>query len=868
MGAILMAVASPRRVVSLVGAKRLIYSISAILTIATIAMQVSMFDGDKFLDFSWPQVVALFLLFLIADQVAVEVVIGRQTIAFSISEIPVLLGAFWISPLLMVLIRFPSILYAKVLKLRKPPVRTVLNVCLNYFEMTLVIFLLNKLQDFDTTDVKTWLAVYAVFIPVDLLGASIIMVAITLVQGVMSREQIRAIFLSISDLVNPTVALVALILLDVNAWSGVLLAILGVVLITGYRMYTASLRRFHTIEELYQFTSTIEAAREGGNIADAMLVRARELLGAEQASLWIPAQGRYPEVSLLAKEGEVGVVDDPRGSDDLIRRRVVETGRTVAGSTVKTRLPMIDAELREELIRLGFKDVIAIPLRSGSAVIGCLEVAGRLGELTTFTPDERRLAETLAAHASVAVENLRLVDRLRFDAYHDALTGLANRRQFQTALETAIDVRPSPGEVVAVMQFDVDSLRDVNETLGHEAGDRLLLEVGRRLRERAPNGALVARLGGDEFAVLLRVQGPEAAQATALSLQYALVEPLRLDKFTLDVGAAVGIALFPDHGTDAATLLQRADVASYAAKKNPRSIQLYRPAMEQRSLHRLSLVSELRRAIDDNALTLYYQPKLKVSTKEIVGMESLVRWEHPEHGVVSPDDFIPVAEHTGLVGALTRHVLRDALEQCRRWREAGHRWGVSVNLSPRNLLDPNLPEQLAAMLEVSGVPADQLTLEITESALTGEGDTRAERPIAALRRLHDLGVRLSIDDFGTGFSALAFLRTLPVQEVKIDKSFVFGMATEPGDLGIVRAVVDLGRHLGLTVVAEGVESEISLSLLEEVGCDTAQGFLFSRPLPADKIDEWMALRVGRADRPGAVDDALRQLGIAVSDTGA
>lgn len=845
-----MASSAPQRLVSMATAQRLIYGIGALLMVAVVAMQVAMFDPDDYTDISWPRVAVILGLMIVADQVVISLVIRRQTMTFNIIEIPLLLSFFWLPPLAFAVLRIPMTLFRFVTQLRLARIKVFLNICVAYFELTLATFIFHQLGFYDPSSPWTWIAAYAALIPANVLGAAAVALAINLAQARMSAAEWRTVMISVlgADLTNPTVGLIVILALAVNPWSAVLLVMLGLLLVGGYRMYSVSLSHFRTVEELYEFTSAIDAARHDGSFYDTLLTRARVLVGAEQATLWIPAQGKYPEVSLVAREGDVAVTDDQRGTD-LIRQRVVETGATIAASTMKSRLPNPDRELRNQLHLLGFKDVIAVPLRSGSAIIGCLEIAGRLGELSTFTPDEVKLAETLAAHAGVAVENSRLLDRLRFDAYHDALTGLANRRRFQAAVEAGIQVRPAPGEVVAVMQFDVDSLREVNETLGHESGDRLLIEVGKRLRERAPDGALVARLGGDEFAVLLRAEGPDAAQASALSMQYALVEPMRLDKFTLDVGASVGIAFFPEHGGDAATLMQRADVASFAAKHNPRSIQVYLPAMEQRSLHRISLVSELRRAIDDDELTLYYQPKVAIAERRVIGMECLLRWEHPEHGLISPDEFIPVAEHTGLVGALTRHVLDKAITQGVAWHRAGRTIGISVNLSPRNLVDPDLPDELAAMLAEAELPADFLTLEITETAMANEVDPRADRPLPGLKRLHELGVRLAVDDFGTGYSALSYLRNLPIQEVKIDKTFVLGMATEPADLAIVRAVVDLGRHLGITVVAEGVESETTLTLLREIGCEVAQGFFFARPLPLEKIEAWLDVHTDASDGP-------------------
>ncbi len=685
----------------------------------------------------------------------------------------------------------------------------------------------------------------------DVLSALAVMCAITIVEGQPASSFVLRTLLSAvtAGLLNAVVGLIVLIMLQVTTWTAVLLLIMAGVVIVGYRTYAQFQQQHKSLGDLYEFTNAIGTTRQESSLADALLTRTRSLLNAESASLWLPQQGRHPELLLAARVDSPGLIDDPIASGDAIRATVVREGRTVLVGQKGTT----DADLRGSLRERKVKDVIAVPLRSGGAVIGCLEVSNRLGDLATFRPNDVRLLETLAAHAAVAVENSRLVDRLRHDAYHDGLTGLPNRRRLLNALDAAIKVQTAPGEVVALLQFDVDSLRDVNETLGHVAGDRLLVEVGRRLQAHAPKGALVARTGGDEFAVLVRALGAEGAQATAVALQYVLIEPFELDKLTLDVGAAVGIALYPDHAADAETMMQRVDVATYTAKTNPRSIQLYRQSMDSRSLHRLGLVSELRRAIDDGSLTVHYQPRVALADRELVGVECLVRWEHPEHGLVSPDDFIPVAEHTGLVGALTTRVLRTALEQCKKWNDAGRPIGVSVNLSTRSLLDSEFPEELERMLEELGLPPELLTLEITESGMVGDAD----RPLPTLRRLHALGVRLAVDDFGTGYSSLAYLRKLPVHEVKIDKSFVLGMATDSDDLAIVRAIVDLGRHLGLSIVAEGVESEMTLRLLEDMGCDIAQGFLFSRPLPEERLEAWMAARTELTSGSAGGDERLR-----------
>ncbi|MDQ1632181.1 MAG: hypothetical protein QOC80_2153 [Frankiaceae bacterium] len=825
-----------RRPLSQAGAQRVLVGVA--LTLAGVGALSFIHTYDARSAWSGPfyEFAAYSLVVLGCEATRLRFEIRRHTYVFSVSEAAIVLGLFWMSPIQMLAAR----LFASVIVygyMRFPPLKLLVNIIVTASEIAVATYVFGELGAADPQNVTGWLAAYAAVGLADVTSTTVVITAITLAQGWLSSTELVRLTVGtvLAGVLNATIGLMVLIVIGVNKSAIFLLVIIAGVFVAGYRGYSQFLRQHKNLEELYEFTRAIGTARQDANLPDPLLTRARQLLNAETAALWLPAQGRHPELRLVARVDSTGLVDDPIGGSDAIRQKVAIEGQTVFASIKHgDGGPEIRAAMRARRV----KDVIAVPLRSGSAVVGCLEVANRLGDSAYFGAADVRLLETLGAHAAVAVENSRLVDRLRHDAYHDSLTGLPNRRRLLSALDAALSVQPAPGEVVALLQFDVDSLRDVNETLGHGAGDRLLAEVGRRLQAEAPKGALISRIGGDEFVVLIRAAGADAAQATAVALQYALVEPFSLDSFTLDVGAAVGIALYPDHAPDAGTLLQRADVATYSAKTNPRSIQLYRPAMESRSVHRLGLVSELRKAIDEGALTVHYQPKVALANRELVGVECLVRWEHPEHGLVSPDDFIPVAEHTGLVGELTYRVLRTALDQCRRWHDAGRPLGVAVNLSTRSLLDPDFPDELERLLREFGVEPGQLTLEITESGMVGDTD----RPLPTLRRLASLGVRLAVDDFGTGYSSLSYLRRLPVHEVKIDKSFVLGMATDSGDLGIVRAIVDLGRHLGMSVVAEGVESEMTLSLLEDMGCDMAQGFLFSRPLPYERLEAWMSAR--------------------------
>src|SRR5690606_28655692 len=357
------------------------------------------------------------------------------------------------------------------------------------------------------------------------------------------------------------------------------------------------------------------------------------------------------------------------------------------------------------------KDAIAVPLKAGSAVIGCLEVSGRLGDLTHFGPDDVRLLEAVAAHAAVALENSRLVERLRYDATYDGLTKLANRRGVIAALEESIESR-APGEVVAILLFDVDGLRAVNETLGHAAGDQVLVAVARRLRAAAPSSALVGRVGGDEFAVTFRTENAEAAMDLAAGLREQIRDQIAVENLSLDVDTAVGAVVHPDHGSDPATLVQRAELAAAAARTIPGRNQPCHPGLEYRSVRRLSLAGDLRRALDNGDLEVYFQPKVTLSDRRLVGVECLARWEHPVHGAVAPEDFVAVAEHTGQLGRLTEAVLREGLRRSRDWAYAEQPLSISVNLSARTLTDAQFATRVQELLDEYGVAPELVTFEV------------------------------------------------------------------------------------------------------------------------------------------------------------
>ncbi len=433
------------------------------------------------------------------------------------------------------------------------------------------------------------------------------------------------------------------------------------------------------------------------------------------------------------------------------------------------------------------------------------------------------------------------IDSLRHQATHDALTELPNRALLQDRLAQILQSAAPDAAPVALLLLDLDRFKEINDTLGHHVGDQLLQRISPRVLELLRAADTMARLGGDEFAVLLPGADEAAARALASKILAALAVPFTLEGQSLDVGGSIGIALAPAHGLDVPTLLRHADVAMYVAKRGHLGYAVYDPAQDGNSPLRLGLMGELRTAIAQDELLLHFQPKLDHVTGRVSSVEALLRWPHPVHGLIAPDQFIPLAEQTGLIAPLTWWVLETALAQCRTWARDGLLLGVAVNLSVRTLQDLALPARVAELLTTYGVPAALLTLEVTESALMAD-PTRA---LNVLTQLAAQGVCLAIDDFGTGYSSLAYLKRLPVHQLKIDRSFVQHLVEGGADAAIIASTIGLGHHLGLRVVAEGVETAEAWQLLADSGCDVSQGYYLSRPVTATELERWV--RAGGVD---------------------
>ena len=458
----------------------------------------------------------------------------------------------------------------------------------------------------------------------------------------------------------------------------------------------------------------------------------------------------------------------------------------------------------------------------------------------------REIAELAGAFGRMQADIAAREERIRHHANHDSLTGLPNRAHGYDRLQAAIE---RSGRV-AVLILDVDRFKEINDTLGHEFGDRVLRQVARRLRDSLPPPHTVARLGGDEFMAILEDITLEQALQQAGKLWQDLRHPLDLGNTRVNMEGSIGVACHPEHGMDPDTLLRRADIALYEAKSAHSGVAVYRPGRDEVHLRQLRLMTDLRVSIQEHQLQLKFQPKLDASSARVRHVEALLRWRHPQLGTVTPDEFIPLAERSGFIHELTRFVLEHALATNASWRRQGLDLGLAVNLSAMDLMDADLPAYIEQCLARHGIPAERLILEVTESALMQDIDYA----LRMLTRLKECGVRLAIDDFGTGYSSLAQLKRMPVDELKIDKSFVMQLEEGSDDAVIVRSTIELGHNMGLSVIAEGVENDQALALLRRYRCDMVQGYLFSAPLESDALVAWCREQGARTEESECIED--------------
>ena len=776
--------------------------------------------------------------FFVAEKNLVHLEFRRHSHSYSLFEIPLVAGFFFAAPGAIALAQLVNL--SASLFQRREFVKNAFNFANATFSMGVALLVFFSLADTSGPSVlRNSVAAFLAALAFSVLEASMVMAAMFLATGELPEGSLRRSlgFGVLVSVTNTSLALMATTILWFDPKATILFLVPTVVLFFAYKTFVWQRRKSESLESLYESTRTLHHSVDSGPATRDLLEQVKKMFRSEVAEFLLFASTEH--------EAHVRVTLDTEGELHIIKSNVLDPTEDVwmhVASQDRAQLlgrPVRDQKLADQLGARGLQDAMVAPLRGERGVIGTLLVGNRVGE--TFRTDDLPLFETLANHASISLANARLMDRLReeaaekeYQALHDSLTGLPNRTLFRDRVEHALITLEQHGSL-AVLLADLDRFKEINDTLGHHNGDLLLNEVARRLRKALDSDVTVARFSGDEFALLLpRIDSVEDAAATAQQVLDILQESFALADVEINVNASIGIAVHPLHGENANKLIQRADVAMYVAKESHSGFEVYSTDRDGYSPARLALASELRQAIENEDLLVHYQPKVDIKTRRVVGVEALVRWIHPEHGFMPPDEFIPLAEHTGLIQPLTKLVLRSALRQCREWQKEGLDLDVAVNLSVRSLLDLQLPESVSALLREFSVEPTRLVLEITESSIMADPIRAAD----VVDRLSGLGIGLAIDDFGTGYSSLSYLKRLPVSEIKIDKSFVMSMTSQDNDAVIVRSTVDLGRNLGLRVVAEGVETIEMFNELESLGCDIAQGYLLSRPLPAAELTAW------------------------------
>jgi diguanylate cyclase (GGDEF)-like protein len=758
-------------------------------------------------------------VYVFAHHFALDFEFRRESNGVTLVHLPLALGVQVVAPLAHLATRLTAAIINIALE-RQSPQKAIYNLAAAAFEVGAAAFAVGLVPPGETGP-EMWLALYLGLVAGDVVGA-LVLNAIWRVIGlpVSVARALRTLLLTAPvSLLFTGMAVVAISAARVESSTALVMLALAGWLGLAYRAHRRVVAQQATTEQLYSFVKDLGPLKVQDPHAPAVLEQVRVLLHAERLDLTTPDGDRW--VRLVVSHG----ADAERHED-----QPSPLNKHVAA----TRAPVLRSRQR------GGDDTMATPLLASSGVVGILTATQRLGQLRGFEARDLRMLETVGAELSIALERGRLHTDLERAATRDPLTGLRNLSEFTSRLEDLLLADPDEGAVLAAVA--VDSFREVNDTLGHQVGDELLLEVTRRLLLSCP-GALIGRIGGGRFAVSVPAsEVGDAPEMFGLAMRSQVEGAAQIGAVGTHIRLSVGIVRAPEHGTDAATLIRRAETAMYSARQAHGGPVLWEPAYEVQGQRRLAVVTALREALSTGAIGVAFQPKVEAATGRVSGVEALARWTHPALGAVGPDEFVPLAEASGLMGPLTTTVLRQSLTACKGWQRRAQGVGVAVNVSADTVLDPAFVTEVAAAVDFAGIAPDLLTLELTEGVVVSD----PQLAVVRMGELRALGVKLSVDDFGTGYSSLTYLKGLPVDEVKIDKGFVDGLATDPADRAVVRAVVDIAHTLGLRVVAEGVEQEAQQGILRALGVDELQGYLHARPMPALEVAAWLRARESKA----------------------
>ncbi len=772
--------------------------------------------------------VVVAVAFALSERLVFHIEARNEAVSYSPSDLPLALGLLALSPVAFVGARLAGAAAGMVLWRRPPLFKFAFNLSVFTAESLIAVVLFRSVVAAGSAvTLATWALLSGAMLVGLVTAGALIAVAISFFEGdVVARVRKELTHSYIFYLPGAVLASSTVVPFLIEPWLGLLFLLPAPLVWLVLRSHGALMHRYSDLTDIHEFSRQVGRSTELEEIADTAVRQIADHL-------------RAGTVALTVWDVEGTAVHSCYGNRDALH--ALPTGPKDpewADALVATAPLMIqdgdpDGPLQRRLVAAGLGQAIIVPLGDHAGLLGALLVANRHGAVETFTDDDRDRLRPITNQLVVALRKGQLHLQIQHEATHDRLTRLPNRAYFEAWAEQMLEIETERSH--AVLMIDLDRFKEVNDTLGHHGGDLLLLQVTDRLLASVASGDMTSRFGGDEFAIFVPGAGEAEASVLAEIVSTAIERPFQLGEATVAVAASIGIAVAPHHGSNCETLLRRADLAMYDAKRRHERSTVYRDDLEGRDSARLTMLADLREALATTSLEVHFQPKIDLRTREISGVEALARWTHPVHGAVSPADFIPLAEQSGLIYELTQQVLDQALAAVRHWSDLGLRIGVAVNLSPQSLIDERLPRMIAASLERARVAPGHLTLEITESTMIGD----ARRTLRVLESLDQLGVRISVDDFGTGYSSLVNLRHLPISELKIDRSFVADMVLGRSDAVIVKSTIDLGHNLGLTVVAEGVETAEVQDLLRSLGCDLAQGFGLCRPLPLAKLDAWL-----------------------------